>query len=68
MRSWLALATASALLLTGCHSGTYTTPAPDVHVTVELTPDPPPPRNCCQVTLINPTKQPEPTGRMHVVP
>jgi hypothetical protein len=56
---WLSLAAVSILLFAGCSTSGmgHSSPAPTVHVSMELAPDPPPARNCCRVTLVNPTDQ-----------
>jgi hypothetical protein len=47
------------MLLAACPAlpGSRASPMPNLHVTVQLLPDPPPAGNCCKVVLINPTKQ-----------
>jgi hypothetical protein len=46
-------------LVASCRSTTlsHTVPRPEVHVQVELYPDPPPKGNCCTVVTVNPTNQ-----------
>jgi len=38
-------------------STSHAEPRPDVHVRLELFPDPPPEGNCCRFVTVNPTNQ-----------